>query len=381
MNLSSMKCSQFFSIWILSIVVFSCNTSPEKANEVSTPPTKLDTLDTVPKALEFNKPLCEYAEVLAGTDSVLYSNNETYKRYKESADEAYSTFYNAKIVPFAQWSQAHIDTASVGATRIFYPFSGPDIVYAYSLFPDATEYNLFGLEPLGRIPQWTVSERDSMLENLASIQHALSDQMRFSFFVTTHMSDDLSKQKADGVLPILLFYMTRLQLKIQSLQPIEIADDGTLKPSTSGKAKGLQFKCFKEGDNILKTVNYFSVDISNPGYGKCPGLEKLILSFDNSATLVKSASYCLHEDKYSIIRSHVLQVSQSIVQDDTGIPFRYLNTQDWTNKVFGIYTSPINVFKQFYQSDYHSAFKEQSTPINFRFGYSDPSNILVAVHN
>ena len=37
-----------------------------------------------------------------------------------------------------------------------------------------------------------------------------------------------------------------------------------------------------------------------------------------------------------------------------------------------------DVFESFMQEDYKTAFQESSHPINFRFGYSNPSNILVS---
>jgi hypothetical protein len=378
MNILLRRC--YFSLIILLLLasVTGCNNT-ENHSQIK-PNISSDSITTpsaqyVPKC---NDLIDAYADFLAGTDSFFYSKNQIYKRYNESVEQAYADFYSTKILPVSEWSRSNIQSSN---KKVFYPFSGPDIIYAYSLFPGASEYNLIGLEPVGEIPNWSQSDRDSMLLNLKSLQNALSDQMRFSFFVTTHMSEDLSKHKVDGVLPILLFYIKRLGLKIHDVQYIEIEPDGSIASQADRKPMGLQIKCFKDGDNNLQTVNYFSVDISNSGYNKCPGLDKLILSYNESETLIKSASYCLHEEKYSRIRTQIIDVSHLIVQDDTGVPFKYLNNPEWSNRFFGTYSAPINVFKQFYQGDYYDTFKKNSVPIAFRFGYSDPSNILIALRN
>jgi hypothetical protein len=378
MNIPLRSCCFFLIIPLSLVSLIGCNNTANHSQIKPITSADSDSISTAQYMPKCNEQIDVYAEFLAGIDSILYSQNEIYKRYNESVEQAYADFYSSKISLVSEWSQENIKSTN---KRVFYPFSGPDIIYAYSLFPKASEYNLFGLEPVGEIPNWSESERDSMLMNLNSLQNALSDQMRFSFFVTSHMSEDLGKQKVDGVLPILLFYIKRLGLKIHDVQCIEIEPDGSLAPKTDGISMGLQIKCFKEGETNLQTVNYFSVDISNSGYNKCPGLDSLILALKDSETLIKSASYCLHEEKYSHIRSQIIDVSHLIVQDDTGVPFKYLNKPEWSNRFFGTYTSPINVFKQFYQGDYYDAFKKSSVPITFRFGYSNPSNILIATRN
>ena len=354
-----------------------CSETPQPTQQTEQPAQIVDTVKEATTPLFFNDSLHQYAQVLAGLDTQFYNKNEVYQRYKTSANEAYETFYSTKISPFEKWRSSSLDSTKSGRGSVFYPFSGPDIVYAYSLYPNAADYFLFGLEPIGVIPQWTASERDSMVNNLATLQHALSDQMKFSFFVTTHMSSDLNQQNANGVLPVLLFYMARLNLRVVDIKHIAISDNGTLIDGESEIGKGLQIIFTKGNEQILQRLNYFSTDISNPGYEKCKGLEALISAIDKSDVLIKSASYCLHEEKYNRIRTQILKHANSIVQDDTGVPYNYFQENEWYFKFFGSYQSPIPVFKQFYQKEFHQKFREQGIPIDFRFGYSNPSNILV----
>jgi hypothetical protein len=86
----------------------------------------------------------------------------------------------------------------------------------------------------------------------------------------------------------------------------------------------------------------------------------------------------MHAEKYSKIRSLLLNKSDNIIEDDSGIPYSFFDQNLWDMNLYGSYSKPISVFKEFMQQDYKTAFQKESSPINFRFGYSYPSNILVA---
>ena len=336
-----------------------------------------------PPAIEIklNHEVNNYARLIAGLDTVSSNNNETYQKFRSASNNAFAEFRANKLAPIENWRNNELPDSIYNSSAVLYPFSGPDIIYAYTVFPRAQEYNLFGLEPIGQIPNWTSNNQDSLINKLFGIQSALSDQMKLSFFITKRMANSMNKQDIDGVLPVLLFYMARLDLFIQNVHPIILNDQGLITTCSQQNADGLQIEFLHPGENVIRRLNYFSLDISNKGYDSKASLGKFMQSFKSTSTLIKSASYCLHEDKYSLIRKNLLDVSWTIVQDDTGIPYSFFNNMSWSNRLFGEYTQPIAVFKQFYQADYSEQFKIAATPINFRFGYSDPSSILVARKN
>ena len=102
---------------------------------------------------------------------------------------------------------------------------------------------------------------------------------------------------------------------------------------------------------------------------------------NNVTTLVKSSSYCMHTDKYADIRELTLNCSDVIVQDDTGIPLNFFDSQQWRIDVYGSYVSPISVFSMHKQQDLKDLIKKSAKAIDFRFGYNYPSNILVGRKN
>jgi hypothetical protein len=78
----------------------------------------------------------------------------------------------------------------------------------------------------------------------------------------------------------------------------------------------------------------------------------------------------MHEGHFDTVRSFLLSDSLTIVEDDSGIPVKYLTPDKWSLRFFGSYTEPINLFKQYYQPELRQ-FYQASSPksLTFSFGY------------
>lgn len=85
-----------------------------------------------------------------------------------------------------------------------------------------------------------------------------------------------------------------------------------------------------------------------------------------------------------MVRNVILDQSQHVVQDDSGIAFHYFQEDDqkWSYSFFGQYLKPIPMFSAFYQKDLDSLYKQQgSKPIGFGIGYNfkdKNSNFMIA---
>jgi hypothetical protein len=99
-------------------------------------------------------------------------------------------------------------------------------------------------------------------------------------------------------------------------------------------------------------------------------------------TLLKAASYLMHSDNFSQVRGYLLTHSKVIVQDDSGIPYRYFDRNKWNIRFYGRYIGPINRFLKNGQLDLA---KDNSTAnptyLPFSFGYQwqpSRSSLIVA---
>jgi hypothetical protein len=101
-------------------------------------------------------------------------------------------------------------------------------------------------------------------------------------------------------------------------------------------------------------------------------------------TYLKGASYLMHKNYFSIIRNTIINQSQHVIQDDSGIAFHYFTESGskWNYSFYGKYLKPIPMFSAFYQPDLDSLYKLQgSKPIGFGIGYNfrdKNSNFMIA---
>ena len=98
----------------------------------------------------------------------------------------------------------------------------------------------------------------------------------------------------------------------------------TEKPSTRG------VKIVFEGAlGHDQTLYYFTTDLSNWGIDDKPEFATFCAQQGNGNGLVKSASYLMHLDGFSKSRDFLLQRVNTLVQDDSGIPYRFFKWEDW----------------------------------------------------
>ena len=92
----------------------------------------------------------------------------------------------------------------------------------------------------------------------------------------------------------------------------------------------------------------------------------------------------MHSEGFSTIRSTILNSSSAVLQDDSGIPFRFFQNPPWDVRLYGTYTGVLDIFQEDFQPDLLSAYEKQSLSvesINFGVGYkfnAGHSNLLLA---
>ena len=83
-----------------------------------------------------------------------------------------------------------------------------------------------------------------------------------------------------------------------------------------------------------------------------------------------------------MIRDRILANSAAILQDDSGIPYRYFRPDVWKVQLYGDYQRPYGAFRWLEQPDLRKAYAAAGTrPLSVRVGYGYskiPSNLLLA---
>ena len=308
-------------------------------------------------------------------------NYSGFKKYSAGMNSAFRRYEDRLLNRFRSWSRTELPELEEGPRNVFYPFSGPDIGFAYSLCPGASNYFMFGLEPVGSIPSISKKTSPAQIDTiLRSMGESVRDNMNYSFFITKNMVVDFRQSLVKGTIPVLMFYMANLGLEIVSLDFVEINKEGEIMASRAGgKDTGVRIGFFNpKTPEKLQHVFYFSENIANGNAGFLASVDSMCAKLPGMVTFVKSSSYCMHNTQaFKKIRTIILNHSGLLIQDDTGVPFSFLNKGEWKNSFYGKYTKPINLFASKLQGDFKAAMAE-AKPIDFKFGYNTPSNILVA---
>jgi hypothetical protein len=136
---------------------------------------------------------------------------------------------------------------------------------------------------------------------------------------------------------------------------------------------------FSEGDGPKQTLYYFGTNIDDDSFERS-GFSAFLAKLGPADSFLKSASYLLHKSHFAKVRKLLLNSSETIVQDDSGIPLAYFERRRWRFLAFGRYQGPISIFANFYQPQMAGLF-QNANPLDFGLGYQwrkNESNLIVA---
>ena len=322
----------------------------------------------------------------AATDrgSNAWESTSDWRDYKQWIDSRWNYLDRVRLNAMRNWGNAELGSLRGETQTVFYPFSGPDVLYVDTFFPNSKYLLMAGLEPVGTMPDLAKLEEDGKLgAYLAQVKNSLSTILAASFFKTKDMKTDFNNQLVDGLMPALIVFLGRQGYTIDSIEYVSLDRDGTLHPrGEKSGAPGVQITYFQGDRDNPRILCYFQTDLGNDGLKSNPGYVRLMQRLAPGVTYLKAASYLLHEDYFSTIRNGILDNSLGVVEDDSGIPFRYFNPKQWDVIPYGNYTGPIPLFKEHDQPDLMDFYARTShQPLPFGSGYkfvASGSSLLVA---
>jgi hypothetical protein len=215
------------------------------------------------------------------------------------------------------------------------------------------------------------------------IEKAVTPLLRTTFFDTMEMQSDVLQ---DGVLTVLATLVAGTHHQLLKVEEVALSADGRLTERLTADPKltpGARIDFVDEGSSDVQTLYYFRTDLSDKGLSKRGGLLAFMDTFPSKVTFTKAASYCMQGKPFSVIRGYVLDHSNAVLEDDTGVPLRYFGRASWDVRFFGHYAQPIPMFRNYRQPDLAKAFAQGDNvgPLAFHVGYGREaeSNLLLAV--
>ncbi len=276
----------------------------------------------------------DYTNLIAGKnmDSNILAkcvNPEGWLQYAEDMDQSWNRFEQKNLKPMRAWSTQELGSSQTVEGTVLYPFSGPDVVNMFAFFPQAKTYLLIALEPVGTVPVFKPGTNEPFFSGL---ELSLDELLNYNFFFTKRMESDLVKKELDGVLPVLLFFLGRENVRVLDVQYWLMQPDGSIteKPVKGGEKlsgegiPGVKIVFQRREGEPEQTLYYFRFNLLNTFWRSHPQFVKFLKGFAPYRTFVKAASYLMFKPKFEDIRQFILDQSQMVLQTDEGIPLRIL---------------------------------------------------------
>jgi len=313
-------------------------------------------------------------EVPADSALAKFVREPGWQQHARYFDSAWTQLERQQLSKIRPWTEQNLKQRQ---PTLYYLFSGPDFLYADAFFPGATTYVLAGLEPVGPMPEITERTRHS----LPSLRASLNTVLNYSFFITADMRGRLNASQLPGTLPILYVFLARAGKTIREVSLVSIDKDGLVQAPAPQGTPGVKI-VFVGSDGMNRTLYYFRTDLSDGGVRRSSFLQ-FCEKLGTGDALLKSASYLMHSDGFSKVRQFVLDRSQSIVQDDSGIPLRSFKPEQWELHLYGTYSGPVEVFANRADPKLRELYRKGNPPkLDFGVGYrwrGHDSNLLIAV--
>jgi hypothetical protein len=281
--------------------------------------------------------------------------------HSNAMNVAFSKLDQRQLNNIRSWRDEFLAPATRFSRTLLYFFSGPDFLYADTLYPDCHTYVLVSLEPVESIPELQSVPTGLLQNTLQTIEVSLNTFFQVGYFETQDLREYMQRSQLKGVLPIIFVFLAR--------SGKEILNVDYFSPNRGG-ARGVKVTFLDPATGVRKVLYYFSADLSDAGLKTNQAVLRFCNNLGPTNSFLKAPSYLLHQNDFNIARNYLLRVSATILQDDSGIPIRYFTPERWTLRFFGSYTGPLDLFKKFYQPDlrqyYATSFPK---PLTFGFGY------------
>jgi len=341
----------------------------------------------------------DMAKILGGIE--VPATSKYFKITQDKAWKEHQKFFTTRWAKLEQdildsveyWASTELKDFDPKAKTVFYPFGGPDFLFADKFFPNANLYILQGLEPVNKLPNEIKASDASLKDYLDDLQQSLRILTTRGYFITKQMNSDLQQGIFRGVIPVMFLFLARTDNTVLDVKYITTNKDGDFLLQDDQLLSGDQLKNGAKGCVIyftdkdqkeVKKLYYFSSDTQNASWAKRKNIQKLVTSNAPVIFFTKAASYLLHGEGFSDLRAFILENASYMVQTDTGIPVKFLENGKWDMTYYGTYIKPISDFPWAYQTQLKTIYGDKSKVKHMPFGIcyrwkKEESNIMKGI--
>ncbi|HYG49984.1 MAG TPA: hypothetical protein VD905_03730 [Flavobacteriales bacterium] len=336
----------------LTLFIISCGGHENKQTG-----TKEKSIDTISMAevkkqeLPFDTLWTDFAKLIAGQPTLKYLKDvqakDYYATHRGFADTSWKRTTDSMLVPIATWIKKEKITDTSDNDLCFYPLSGPDFLFGNAFFPYATNYIMLGLEPKGKMSDFRGLKDEQLKRYFAGIRESMKYLNKAGYFVTSHMSSDFTKAHLNGMVHMMLYMMARTNHPICDVYNIYIGANGQeVRMNDSIKVAdttitAVKIEFLSPDRTVKKAAYYFKLNASDEYLKNHKEFNAFVEGFGNRVAYMKSASCVLQNTNFGIMRELVLG-SNKILQDDTGVPYKYFDKEKMDITLYGKYSMVID---------------------------------------
>lgn len=325
----------------------------------------------------------------AGGPFVALENEGAWEEHRRESDAVWRKVDQTWMPAIGQFQKTELSGESLEDSIIFYPFSGPDTLMLTTFFPRNAVYVMVGLEPAGTLPRPRRMTDEELASYLADVRDTVSSELVRSFFITREMDKEFRGQVTDGLFAPILLLLTRTHHTVLGYRYVRLDERGRIieraadyrAPGRIGN-KGVEIDFRTDADQSVHKLFYFSVNLSDERLRENKPFLTFLAGLKGMTTFLKATSYMPHQPGFVTIRREILAYSDVILQDDSGIPYRFFDPARWQVQLYGGYTKPYGSFRYLEQPDLRAAYQTlKPKPLGFRIGYGFsrvPSNLQLA---
>ncbi|MEJ7600139.1 MAG: hypothetical protein WKG01_19680 [Kofleriaceae bacterium] len=309
-----------------------------------------------------------------------------YAAHCKAVTAAQHSYRDNWIAPAREFFAAHVPATI--PTQVVYPFAGGDLSSVLTVFPRAEEITTLSLEPAGdprglrTLPARQVklalrvvaTELTSLYESNFSRTLAMIDAMRAGK-LPTQLIFSLSALSLHGYEPTQLRYFELSEqgairyLTAADLTRIDAIKD-TSKRNRALANMELQFR--KRGTTRVQTYRHIMANLDDVHLKTTPNALRYLETKPRIAAMTKAASFLLAFDAFTRIRSYLLERTDWMVSDASGVAPKWGKPAGFEYETYGTFARAEMDAGIAITPSWKAEFDRQpKRPLEFRFGYPD----------
>lgn len=282
------------------------------------------------------------------------------------------------IEPMISWSKTEL--ADTGNRPVLYLFSGPDVVTALSLFPNAPHVTLVA----DQIPEYQLLEKGEKVTDAAEKHEC--EMLDFFARVGFYKTNELNGR--EGARPRFIKLLTySIGFAGANLTDVSVltfnASGDLVSEGHNFKTKpvGLRFNAVRD-DGRPVVIDYLTINLANGGLAAHPMSVNYLKQNLNDVMFLKSASHLLQSPHFTVLADLIEKSPPAlVVQDETGLSVRALHGL-YATTLYGRFTDPQRIWANDPEARafiYEFATHAIKAQLPFRLGYEKKAGSALIV--